>query len=61
MQYADLIDTVHFKYDTAEYTLNLPIAIIDNTLPHTRKLFKYMCDSNDAEHEAAKKNGSNAV
>lgn len=51
----DFNEVVQFKYDTAEYTLNLPWAILDNKLPNVRKLFKFMGDSNDTEHEAAKK------
>lgn len=57
----DFNEVVQFKYDTAEYTLNLPWAILDNKLPNVRKLFKFMSDSNDTEHEAAKKNGPYAV
>lgn len=51
----DFNEVVQFKYETAEYALNLPWAILDNKLPNVRKLFKFMSDSNDAEHEAAKK------
>lgn len=47
--------TVYFEYDRAEYTLNMPWALYNNTLADARKLITFMCKSNDMEHEAAKK------
>lgn len=47
--------TISFSYDKADFELNLPRAILDNKLNKARKLFRYMCSSNDAEHDAAKK------
>lgn len=47
--------TVYFEYDRAEYTLNMPWALYNNTLADARKLITFMCKSNDMEHEATKK------